>query len=305
MTAYLIEGFRPGPRQGPAASHPPPPRGRADGQMFRHWTYVLREKSPLKQQAADAGQDVSTSQAERLFSGPIGTEYQMLNLICPAAAAMSKRVGLFVAGLPADAAKCLASLSVFEIGCGTGATTLALIESREDLVIHAADNEPAMLDQARENLSRPIGQGRVQLIEADALSALRELPSGSQDIVASAYTVHNFLETYRDHVLTEIFRVLRPGGIFVNGDRYALDDNALHTRLTQEEVRGYFKAFSAINRFDLLEQWVLHLFSDDSPDHIMRLTRSVAKMRGIGFDPVEVHFREGVNTLLSATKPAV
>jgi tRNA (cmo5U34)-methyltransferase len=121
---------------------------------------------------------------------------------------------------------------------------------------------------------------------------------------ASAYTVHNFLETYRDHVLTEIFRVLRPGGIFVNGDRYALDGTALQTRHTQEEVRGYFKAFSTIARFDLLEQWVLHLFSDESSDHIMRLSPSVAKMRGIGFDPVEVHFRDGVNTLLAAVKPA-
>jgi tRNA (cmo5U34)-methyltransferase len=111
--------------------------------------------------------------------------------------------------------------------------------------------------------------------------------------------------SYRDQVLSEIFRVLRPGGIFVNGDRYALDDTALHTRHTQEDARGYFKAFSAIGRFDLLEQWVLHLFGDDSADHIMRLSPSVAKMRGIGFDPVEVHFRDGVNTLLAAVKPAV
>jgi tRNA (cmo5U34)-methyltransferase len=227
----------------------------------------------LKQQAADPRRDVSTSQAERLFSGPIGTEYQMLDLICPAAAAMSKRVGLFVSGLPADAAKRPVSLRVFEIGCGTGATTLALLESREDIVIQAADNEPAMLDQARGNLSQPIGQGRVRLIEADALSALRELPAGSQDEVASAYTAHNFLETYRDQVLSEIFPVLRPGGIFVNGDRYALDDTALHTRHTQEDVRGYFKAFSAIGRFDVLEQWVLHLFGDDSADHFSVLAR--------------------------------
>ena len=96
----------------------------------------------------------------------------MLDLICPAAAAMSKRVGSFVAVLPANAAERPHALRVFEIGCGTGRTTLALLESREDLVIRAADNEPAMLDQARGNLSQHIGQGRVQLIEADALTCL-------------------------------------------------------------------------------------------------------------------------------------
>jgi tRNA (cmo5U34)-methyltransferase len=140
---------------------------------------------------------------------------------------------------------------------------------------------------------------------ADALSALRELPAGGQDVVVSAYAVHNFRDTYRDQVLTEIFRVLRPSGIFVNGDRYALDDTAELTRATQDEVRGYFRVFSSINRYDLLEQWVLYLFSDESADHIMRLGPSLTKMRKIGFDPVEVQFRDGVNTLLTAAKPAV
>jgi tRNA (cmo5U34)-methyltransferase len=259
----------------------------------------------LTQQAFAPDIDRSTRQVERLFSGPIGTEYRMLDLICPAAAAMSKRVGDFVAGFAANVAEGSAPLRVFEIGCGAGATTLALLQPRRDLLILAADNEPAMLNQARENLSDLIGQGCVRLIEADALSALRELPAGSQDVVASAYAVHNFRDTYRGQVLNEIFRVLRPSGIFVNGDRYALDDTAEQTRFTQEEVRGYFKVFSSINRFDLLEQWVLHLFSDESADHIMRLGPSLTKMRGIGFDPVEVHFRDGVNTLLTAVKPAV
>lgn len=141
----------------------------------------------------------------------------MLDLICPAAPAMSKRVGGFVAGFPADVRKHPGSLSVFEIGCGSAVRPGAA-------------------------------------------------PAGSQDLVASAYTVHNFLETYRDQVLNEIFRVLRPSGIFVNGDRYALDDTAAHTRLMQDDVRRYFKVFSSINRFDLLEQWVLHLFGDESAD---------------------------------------
>jgi hypothetical protein len=72
-----------------------------------------------------AAPDISTpaSQPERLFSGQIATEYQMLDLICPAAAEMSRRVGDFVANLPSDPAKRAGALSAFEIGCGTGRTT--------------------------------------------------------------------------------------------------------------------------------------------------------------------------------------
>jgi tRNA (cmo5U34)-methyltransferase len=245
--------------------------------------------------------NLRAAEAEQLFSGAIGEEYNMLELICPAAAAMSRRVADLVARLPAKPTR---RLNIVEIGCGTGVTTLALLNGRDDIAIAALDNEPAMLNQARVNLGAFIHQKRVRLLEADALAGLREMPSGSADVVASAYAVHNFLETYRSLVLAEVYRVLRPDGVFVNGDRYGLDDAAEHTRLTQDEVRHYFKTLSAINRHDLLEQWVVHLFSDESADHIMRLNPSLAAMRGVGFDPVEVHFRDGVNALVTAVKPA-
>lgn len=239
--------------------------------------------------------------AERLFSGQIGAEYEMLKLVCPAAAAMSLRVADFVASLPARQGR---PLNVFEIGCGTGITTQALLDARKDLVITAVDNEPTMLAQARANLSRAVEMGRVRLIETDALTGLGELPTGGVDVVASAYAVHNFLEGYRIRVLAEIFRALKPGGFFVNGDRYGLDDAASHTRLTQDEARHYFKTFAAINRYDLLEQWIIHLFSDESADHLMRLGPALANMRSIGFDPVDAPFRDGVNTLVAARKPS-
>jgi ubiquinone/menaquinone biosynthesis C-methylase UbiE len=235
--------------------------------------------------------------AERLFSGQISAEYDMLDVICPAAAAMSNRVGEYVASLPDG------PLNVLEIGCGTGVTTRALLR-RPGAIVTALDNEPAMLDQAGARLSEYIVDGRVRLVEADALSGLATLPSGGAAVVASAYTIHNFLEPYRLAVLAEIFRVLKPGGVFVNGDRYALDDTKQHTKLTQDEALHYFKTFAALNRYDLLEQWIIHLFSDESADHIMRLQRSLEAMRTIGFEPADVHFRDGVNALVAARKPA-
>jgi ubiquinone/menaquinone biosynthesis C-methylase UbiE len=191
-----------------------------------------------------------------------------------------------------------------ELGCGTGITTLALLQARADLDLTSIDNEPTMLDQARENLADFIAAGRLHLVEADALSALRNLPAASVDLVASAYTTHNFLDTYRALVLAEIFRVLRPGGAFVNGDRYALDDSLAQTRFTQAEAQRYFDVLGEIGRYDLLEQWIIHLLSDESADRLMRLGPASRLMREIGFDPVDVRFREGVDTLVTAEKPA-
>ncbi|MFM8331727.1 MAG: class I SAM-dependent methyltransferase [Candidatus Methylumidiphilus sp.] len=239
-------------------------------------------------------------EAERLFSGLIGEEYEVLKCVCPAAAEMSRRVGEVVAGWRPGS-----PLAVFEIGCGTGITTLALLLAGDAVSVTALDNEPAMLGQARRHLADWVGQGRLHWVEADALSGLRALPDASVDVVASGYATHNFLQGYRDLVMAEVFRVLRPGGALVNGDRYALDDVIEHTRLTQQEVRGWFRAFADLGRADLLEQWVVHLFSDESEGRIMRLGASVDRLRDIGFEPVEVAFREGVNTLLIAHKPVI
>jgi tRNA (cmo5U34)-methyltransferase len=240
--------------------------------------------------------------SELLFHGPIADEYDMLKLICPSAAEMSRKVGEFISDwMPLYRHT---NLNLLEIGCGTGITTAHLLACLDHIDIVSVDNAPAMLSQARQNLAQVLEEGRLHLIENDALSHLQGTPAGSVDIVASAYALHNFLNGYRRRVLEEIFRVLKPGGLFINGDRYAVDDAAEHLRNTQEEVKGYFRVFLEMNRPDLLEQWIVHLFSDESEEHIMRLQSALEAMTGIGFTDIGLHFRDGTNALVSAVKPS-
>lgn len=238
---------------------------------------------------------------EKLFSGLIGEEYELLKAICPEAAEMSERVGECVADYQSHGDG--EALKALEIGCGTGITALAVLNARDDLVLSAVDNEPTMLNQARDNLAPWLKEGRLNLIEQDALSYLREMPAHSLDVVASAYALHNFLDHYRNEVLAEIFRVLRPGGLFVNGDRYALDDVEKHLQLVQSEVRLFFARIAPLRRYDVLEQWIVHLFSDESPHHIMRTRPALDRMEKIGFEPIEVLHRQGVNALVTGRKP--
>ncbi|QJD30199.1 class I SAM-dependent methyltransferase [Methylococcus geothermalis] len=238
--------------------------------------------------------------AERLFSGLMAEEYEKLKLICPAAADMSRRVGEFLADWVQGRA---GPNRVLELGCGTGVTTAALLAALGEAPLTAIDSEPAMLVQARANLAPWIEAGRLRLIQNDALSFLRAQDDDSVDAVASAFTLHNFMYGYRSEVMREIFRVLKPGGLFVNGDRYGLDDTLEHTRLIQEEVKQYFKTFRELDRLDLLEHWIVHLFSDESPDRVMRLAPALEHMAQIGYQAVTVHYRNEVNALVSGVKP--
>lgn len=240
-------------------------------------------------------------QEENLFTGQIGEEYEMLRLICPNAAKLAGKLGDYVGAWEGRAP--FSAIRGFEIGCGTGISTLALLAGRADLHLMAVDASAKMLDQARRNLADWASVGRIEFVEADALESLMRESDASFNLVASNYATHNFTSDYRGRVLNEVFRVLQPGGLFLNGDRFAIDDPAAHLALTQKEVRHWFKTFAAINRYDLLEDWVVHLFSDASPEHVMHFAPALEQLREVGFTPTRVEYREGVDTLVAAFKP--
>ncbi|MBU3888745.1 MULTISPECIES: class I SAM-dependent methyltransferase [unclassified Methylosinus] len=236
---------------------------------------------------------------DNLFTGPIGEEYDFLPMICPNIVTVTANLGATVAAWRPGAA-----LRALEIGCGTGTSTRSLLSQRDDLSLLAVDASPAMLNQARENLASYARAGRVEFIESDALVYLRALPDASVDIVASNYAIHNFDHRYRRELFAEILRVLEPGGLFVNGDRFALDDHDLQLASTRADVRNWFKVFGEAKRYDLLEDWILHLFSDESADRLMYSSATLSTMRALGFADVRSNYREGVDMLVTATKPS-
>ncbi|MEY3808095.1 MAG: hypothetical protein RI893_1071 [Pseudomonadota bacterium] len=236
---------------------------------------------------------------DAMFSGVIGQDYELLNLICPLATKMSRLVGIAAADYADKSAN---TLSVIELGTGTGITTLALLTASDKLTILSIDNEPVMQEQAKKHLQHWTENGRLAFCGDDALTALKNCTTDSVDIVATAYTVHNFLDTYRSQVIQEIFRILKPGGQFINGDRYGLDDVFEHTRTIQHEVSGYFKVLIQENKLDVLEHWIVHLFNDESENHVMRETLALAQLSDAGFSAIKLTHRREVNALVTATK---
>ena len=239
-------------------------------------------------------------QFDAMFSGVIGEQYDTLKLICPLAAKMSQLVGQGVEQY-ADANPDQ-PLAVLELGGGTGITSLSILLASEWVHVISVDSEPAMQNQAKESLQKWAEQGRLDFDGRDALTALKHTATASIDIVASAYTLHNFLDIYRAEVIREIFRVLKPGGQFINGDRYGLDDISSHTQMIQNEVSGYFKALIKVNKLDVLEHWIVHLFSDESENHVMRETFSLQQIEQAGFKDISLSHRREVNALVTAVR---
>ncbi|MGA9600227.1 MAG: class I SAM-dependent methyltransferase [Methylocystis sp.] len=232
------------------------------------------------------------------FTGALGEEYETLRLICPNHPLLAEKLGHYVGRWSQGGA-----IDGVEIGCGTGISAYSLLSAAPGLSLLALDASAKMLEQARANLSAEVEAGRLRFVEADALEALRALPDETLDLVASNYATHNFRAEYRRLAFAEVFRALKPGGLFINGDRFALDDREEHLTLTQATLRHWFATFAKLGRPDVLEEWVIHFFSDESPDRIMVFTPALEELGRLGFAPVEIEFRDGVDTLVAATKP--
>lgn len=234
---------------------------------------------------------------DNVFCGTLGENYHTIKLICPLAIEMSRLVGETVKEYAKTHSQ---PLKVVELGGGTGITTLSILLASDSVSVSSIDNSATMQQQAKESLAQ--WQERVNFIENDALAALKAMADDSADLIASAYTLHNFVHAYREELVAEIFRVLKKSGQFINGDRYGLDDIPAHTEMIQQEISGYFKVMMAEDKIDLLEHWITHLFADESENHVMRESVALKQLEKAGFAEVRLSQRTEVNALVTATK---
>jgi hypothetical protein len=69
------------------------------------------------------------------------------------------------------------------------------------------------------------------------------------------------------------------------------------------QLERFFSAFVPIGKIDLLREWVLHNVADQAPDRVMREKDAIEEMEAIGFMDVQVHFRHGLEAVVSGKRP--
>jgi ubiquinone/menaquinone biosynthesis C-methylase UbiE len=188
-------------------------------------------------------------------------------------------------------------LNVLEIGCGSGRATTKFLSSRPDIKLVAVDNEPEMLAQAEQSLRNEIKQNRLELVQSDALAYLKSVGDGYFDIVASVMALHNFERSYRSRVLREIHRVLKPGGLFINGDKYPPDDPTEFYRILPLHLAPFFDILGPAGRTDLLKEVVLHELADFAPDRIMNENEFLREVSEIGYGGCKFTYRKNFDAV--------
>ena len=161
-------------------------------------------------------------------------------------------------------------LTVLDLGCGSGASTRALLETWTErggatsrLSLTGVDASEGMVTQARSK-SWPEG---VELVVSDAVTYLEALPTDSVDGVLAAYLLRNVPD--RGRLVAEVARVLRPGGAVVVHD-YSVAGSTRAKVIWAAVCHGVIIPLAALKRSDVpLHRYLYTSVRDfDSVDRI-------------------------------------
>jgi len=163
------------------------------------------------------------------------------------------------------------------------------------------DNEAVMIEQAKEKL-KEFSDERLSFVEEDCLKFLKKQKDNSFEVIASGFTLHNFKKDYRKKVLEETYRVLEPRGIFINGDKYAFDNESEHRKSFVWQIKEVKDVFTKNKEPELEKEWVRHYIEDDKPEIIMKESESKDIMRQIGFKKIKTILRKHMDAAIIAEK---
>tara|TARA_Y100000310_G_C20656794_1_gene802393 strand:+ start:1570 stop:2283 length:714 start_codon:yes stop_codon:yes gene_type:complete len=232
------------------------------------------------------------------FQGKAGEEYQLFKLACSHYDELERVVGEVIAKRYNNSEQKI--IGALELGCGPGYTTSVILSADSRIRVKAVDNEPVMISQARTCLDDYVKEGRVELVEQDALIYLQSLEDESVDVFASGFTLHNFNNEYRNQVLNEVYRIMKKGGLFVNADKYARDEE--HNEDLQWQLQQFKEKYRAIGRNDLEEEWVRHYLEDNNPEILMNEKESLNGMQEMGFKEIRGVYRQHMEAVVVAAK---
>jgi ubiquinone/menaquinone biosynthesis C-methylase UbiE len=124
---------------------------------------------------------------------------------------------------------------VLDAGCGTGMMMLRVATKHPRCTVHGVDISPKMIAVARRDVEK---QGLAVGLGVASVTGLPYL-GGSFDVVITNIMYHHLDLAEKRQAVTEIARVLKPGGRYVSSEFGPRARNALQRRMAKGEYTLY------------------------------------------------------------------
>jgi ubiquinone/menaquinone biosynthesis C-methylase UbiE len=240
---------------------------------------------------------MNTDDNQERFSGDFGKNYDIFHEAVP----WHEEFQDSIVKVLKDAFIGKNDITLLEAGFGTGLTTKKVLEQLPEAHITAIDNVALMEEKTKEYIPDDMLKN-THFVIGDLLEELQKIATGSIDGFYSGYVLHNIEKETRANIFNEIYRVLKPGGVFVNGDRIAHDDIEEEKVALANAIDNCGVFIKKYNNADFYLEWVRHYLRDEEPDLIFHQSEQVRLLTDLHFNSIQYTFQKGLEATCSAIK---
>jgi tRNA (cmo5U34)-methyltransferase len=196
------------------------------------------------------------------FSDTLTNEYELFSLVCPHHDAMQKSMVQEI--VVYTQINSLKKPIFLDLGCGYGFSSILLAKELPDATYILNDIDEPLLTTALQNLSHVSTQSCL----GDFETITKNIADSSIDVVYTAWVIHNFPKEKRKRVIAEIYRILKPGGMFINLDKIG-NAGEQRTRALAQTLIDFTPCFTKFNKPQIYLDWIAHYFQDEQPELLL------------------------------------
>jgi len=116
--------------------------------------------------------------------------------------------------------------NILDLGCGTGSLMLEMLKAFPDVGVFGIDFDPTLLPLARKRLCLFDNRAHINLDDLRKPNWLEQIPKPI-DAVVSATALHWLRPEELAKLYSQITKILKPGGIFLNADHVGSNNNKI------------------------------------------------------------------------------
>lgn len=190
-----------------------------------------------------------------------------------------------------------------DLGCGDGILSQALLTVFPEAKGISLDYSEPMLEKAKMRL-HTYPQQEVVLKDMSNLS-WQSVIDEPVDVVVSGYAIHHLNHGRKYELYEEIYRNLKPGGMFINMEHVASPSEWGENLFDELVVDSLFSYLEELGQSpNTKELWSNHLKRPDKEDNILLSVETQCEwLREIGFYDVECFFKCFEMTIFGGRKP--